>query len=483
MKLNNILDKLRPKKAENKPLTVMMQQSGLYLSASESAEHSSIAMTVPITAGDWEGALKTLLTSEVLNSPSLRVVLSSHYYQTYQIDKPEMPEEEWPVALPFLLKDLITERVTDIVADAIALPTANKLQVYVLPKKVLDKILTIAASSQMVLESIVPEDEVWGHSAGELGNFMLLQRSSKENFKIGAFVENTMCFQRTIRNVVPPLTGVASSGLQLDGLALELQRSIDYLSSQLKGAQLHQLKICCDEEDETELAEALNERLSSKVAKLIEDTRKESGNLIADLSASIDDFQINLYPKHLKPKKEYFTLTNIVASWVAMSVMLLISYGYIVYQQSHIDSKLASAQQELSQLNNELNENRAKLAKHKPSPEKIAAIARLKRDITSKKGALQAVAQYDDSDQIGYSGVMTALAKLGRNDISLSKIYMDNRTLDLSGYASSAGVVPNWVSQFQEDLNLVGRVFEELKISRNEDDVITFELYSQRGEK
>lgn len=483
MKLNSILDKIRPQKAESKSLTVMLQQSGLYLSACESVEHDSIPTAVPINSGEWEGALKALLANEGINLPSLRVVLSSHYYQTYQIDKPEMPEEEWPVALPFLLKELITERVTDIVADAIALPTANKLQVYVLPKKVLDKILAIATSSKMTLESIVPEDEVWGHSAGELGNFMLLQRSSKENFKIGAFVENTMCFQRTIRNVVPPLTGVASSGLQLDGLALELQRSIDYLSSQLKGTQLHQLKVCCDEEDEDELAEALNERLSSKVAKLVAETRQESGNLLADLSTSIDEFQINLYPKHLKPKKEYFTLNNIVASWVVMGVILSIAYGYTLYRQVQIDSQLVSVQTEMTQLNNELNQQRAKLAKHKPSPEKIAAIARLKRDITSKNGALQAVSQYDEADQVGYSGVMTALAKLGRNDISLSKIYMDSNTLDLSGYASSAGVVPNWVSQFQEDLNLVGRVFEELKIARNEDDVITFELYSQRGEQ
>ncbi|MFA0544591.1 MSHA biogenesis protein MshI, partial [Vibrio sp. 10N.222.52.B7] len=69
----------------------------------------------------------------------------------------------------------------------------------------------------------------------ELSNFILLQRSANSHFKLGAFVENTVCFQRSIRSVVPPLTGVASSALQLDGLALELQRSIDYLSSQIKG--------------------------------------------------------------------------------------------------------------------------------------------------------------------------------------------------------------------------------------------------------
>ncbi|MGT0149794.1 hypothetical protein ACT691_10260 [Vibrio metschnikovii] len=59
--------------------------------------------------------------------------------------------------------------------------------------------------------------------------------------------------------------------MQLDGLALELQRSIDYLSSQLKGVALHQLKVCCDDEDHTQLVAALNERLNVKASPLSEE--------------------------------------------------------------------------------------------------------------------------------------------------------------------------------------------------------------------
>ncbi|WP_394248665.1 MSHA biogenesis protein MshI [Vibrio profundi] len=480
MKLQSILDKFKPAKGHAPSQTIMLQQSVINLS---SPENSPLPSFIPIHGGDWEAALKTLFSQDGLGGQALSIVLGSHFYQTYQIDKPEIPEAEWPVALPFLLKDLITEKVTDIVADAVALPSGNKLQVYVFQKKTLDKILALTAAKQIRLERIVPEDEVWGYSAGELSNFMLLQRSSQGNFRVGAFVDNTVCFQRTIRSVVPPLTGVASSALQLDGLALELQRSVDYLSSQLKGTQLHQLKICCDDEDETELATSLNERLSSKVSRLVEEERGDSGALLVDLAATISDFHVNLYPSHLRPKKEYFTLNNIVAVWALIAIALGGAYGYTTYQLSAVKSELSMVQSESRKLNEQVSQLKAKLAKHKPSPEKVAAVARLQREIKAKQEALNAVGRYDESQQVGYSGVMTALAKLGRNDISLSTIYMNSNTLDLKGYARTASVVPNWVNQFKTELNLVGRSFEKLKIGRNEQDVITFELRTRRESK
>ena len=78
---------------------------------------------------------------------------------------------------------------------------------------------------------------------------------------------------------------------------------------------------------------------------------------------------------------------------------------------------------------------------------------------------------------------MNSLAQLGRNDISLSHIYMTHDTLDIRGFARNANVVPNWIGQFKNELNLVGRAFEKLKIGRNVQDVVTFELSTRRESK
>ena len=60
---------------------------------------------------------------------------------------------------------------------------------------------------------------------------------------------------------------------------------------------------------------------------------------------------------------------------------------------------------------------------------------------------------------------------------------MTHDTLDLSGLARNANVVPNWIGQFKSELNLVGRAFEKLKIGRNDQDVVTFELSTRRESK
>ncbi|MFA0037121.1 MSHA biogenesis protein MshI [Vibrio sp. 10N.261.52.A1] len=480
MNFKAIVDKLKPSKSNGNTQVVMLGNDAVYIS---STEQESQVTSIPFVNGDWESALKKSLNSEAFTSNTLQLIVCANYYQTYQLDKPDIPESEWSVALPFLLKDLVAERVTEITASAVALPTSNKLQVYVLPKKLLDKLVNITSSAQVELKGVAPEDEIWGYSAGELSNFILLQRSTNSHFKLGAFVEHTVCFQRTIRSVVPPLTGVASSALQLDGLALELQRSIDYLSSQIKGTQLHQLKICCDEEDEAELQTALNNTLSSTVSLLVEGERENSESLLVQLAAKRETFNVNLYPEHLKPKKEYFTLANVAASWGVVGALLLGSYFVMNYQASNLDAELTALQQESNQLNKQVNQLNSKLTQHKPSPDKVAAVERLKRETQAKKEALKAVGQYDESQQVGYSGVMNSLAQLGRNDISLSHIYMTHDTLDMSGLARNANVVPNWIGQFKNELNLVGRSFEKLKIGRNDQDVVTFELSTRRESK
>ncbi|WP_105900775.1 hypothetical protein [Vibrio gangliei] len=162
------------------------------------------------------------------------VTLGSHLYQSYQIDQPTIPKEEWPAALPFLLKDLITERVTDIVADGVVLPGSNKVKAYVLTKRFVEQIKAVLEQYSNKLVRILPEDEVWARTRPDISSFMLLHRSQNSEFKIGAYVEEGSVSQRTIRGVTPPVTGEFESTLQLDSLALELQRSMDYLSSQMK---------------------------------------------------------------------------------------------------------------------------------------------------------------------------------------------------------------------------------------------------------
>ncbi|RTZ14306.1 MSHA biogenesis protein MshI [Vibrio aquaticus] len=479
MNIQSLIGKFKTNKQTAASLGVVVQPSALFFSATSGTE---LPQHVTFDNVSWQEALIKVLRENNVTDLSLNIVLHSNLYQTYQIEQPNLPDEELSSALPFLLKDLIAERVTDIVADSIALPMGNKRQVYVVQRALIKELYSALQKINIELNQVLVEDEVWGHSAGELANFLLLQRSKRGQFKVSAFVNSQCAFQRTIRGVTPPLTGVAASVLQLDGIALELQRSVDYLSSQLRGTSLHQMQVCCDEEDQQEIAQALSERLSVKVSALTE-SNQESGHVLAAVLGVMGEAQVNLFPADIKPKKNHFSLQNVVAGWAVVAVTLLLSAGYLHYQKSQLTEDLQLVRSQESEFRQQVASLNERLKEHKPTAAKVAAVARLKLEIEAKTNSLDAVGEFDESQQLGYSGIMRSLAELGRNDISLSSIHIDATRLDLQGLAREAKAIPNWVNQFKHELNLVGRTFEKLKIGRNEQDIIVFELKTKREKK
>ncbi len=479
MKIKPLIGKFKHNNQRKALLTIVVQPDALYFSSSAD---TNLPPSVKFDGRTWQETLKATLSNVNASSLAVELVLDAKHYHTYQIDKPSLPENELVSALPFLLKDLISERVSDIVADSTPMPSANKLQVFVAPRKLVVSLRELLNEFNITLERVLVEDEVWAASAGELNRFLLLQRSKQGQFKVSAFVDGHCTFQRTIRGVTSPLTGVASSALQLDGLALELQRSIDYLSAQLRSTPLHHMKVCCDEEDQAEVAQALSERLNVKVSPL-SDTGEESGVLLAHLASQMADDTVDLYLDSLKPKKEYFSLKNVMFAWTAIAVVLMAMYGIFTYQNTQLNDRLTLLRSQEAEFKQQAETLTQRVAKHKPSPAKVAAVARLEAEIQAKQQSLIAINEHDSAPQLGYSGVMRSLAKLGRNDISLSSISINTHRLDLKGLAKEPQSIPNWISQFKNELNLVGRTFEKLKIGRNDDDIITFELKTKEEAK
>ncbi|WP_317916683.1 PilN domain-containing protein [Vibrio sp. MACH09] len=476
MSLTDIISKLRSPSSVDHRLHIMIQQDAIYLS--DTADLNAEPLRFPIEK-QWEETIDAVLASNNFSGCHATVTFSSSYYQIYQIDKPELPIEEWPSALPFLLKDLISERVTDIIADATLLPDGRKVQAYVINKK---QILTLNSKldkQKVMLHRVVPEEILWGHAQHDIAHFMLLRRSIKSDFKIGAYANGDNRFQRSIRGVVAPLTGNASSELQFDSIALELQRSIDYLSAQLRDTPLNHLLICCDEESSEELLSALSSRLSVKVLLFSQYEQWLCGQILCQAIKELPQQGINLYPSFLKPKVELLCLKNVTLSWVVLAAVMLSSYGYFDYQNRQSKQQLDVLMNKNSQLAEELELNQAKLLEHTPSAEKLVAAERWLANIDNQKARISAIEEFDDALTVGYSGVMQALAQLARDDISLSAIKVNNKQLNFKGETKSPENVPSWVKSFKHELNLKEKTFDTLSIVRDEDNVVTFELSTQ----
>lgn len=483
MSINSFIQKVINRGPTQASLSIVMLVDGIYLSKVDEQDGVRTSFH-EIEENNWEFALSSALKEMQCQDQSVTLTLGSHWYQSYQIDKPAIPQEEWPAALPFLLKDLITERATEIVADGVLLPGTNKVKAYVLSKFLIGLIKEVLAENNNTLLRILPEDEVWAKTRPDVPSFMLLHRSQNSDFKIGAYSEQSAVFQRTIRGINPPITGEDESTLQLDSLALELQRSMDYLASQLKQEQINKLFLCCDGEDFSQLQYALQERLNVTLEALLPlDISKSSGDILAEEALQLGIQGINLYPKFLQPKKELFTLDLVVFSWAVLLVLMLSIYSVYNYQNSKLSQQLTEVNQQVNQLTNELSVLNKKMKEHKASPAKLAAVERLKQEVKTKQDSLRVMGRFEEQDKVGFSGIMNGLASINRKDISLSAIYIEKGQMSIKGLAKSPEVIPSWVQQFKTEMNLIGRNFESLSIGRDENNVVTFSLYSTPKER
>ena len=170
MNIQSIINRFQRSEQSSTHLYVVVQPSALFFSSSL---HSELPSQVELNGQPWQQVLTDTLQGLTITNVKLDVVLHSSLYKTYQIDKPNVPDEELAQALPFLLKELISERISDVVIDSMYLSTNNKLQVYVVDKGLVSQLYRTLTALTIELERILVEDEIWGHSAGELSHFLL----------------------------------------------------------------------------------------------------------------------------------------------------------------------------------------------------------------------------------------------------------------------------------------------------------------------
>ena len=475
--------KLKLSRSVKVTTSIVILQGGIYIAKTDDGEQLTEQSFTPIDQPQaWKSELVKACQQIGLSDCNANVVIGSHLYQSFQIENPNLPKEDLTGALPFLVKDLISDRVSDIVADGIE-STKGKMQVYISQVATIKAILELLASLSINIVNVTPDELMWKYSQLEQNNFMLLSHSRSAEFKLLAFNDGNLQLNRSLRGITAPLTGGLSDSFQLDSLALELQRSLDYLSAQLNGVNINHLYFRCDDEDDALLALELQNRLGVKVASLVVDEARvfRSGEVLSWLGL-FNQANINLYNDRLKPKVDYFTLPAVILSWGVGLALTGLVFGYYHWQVSQLDSQIVSLSSQERTKNQELSRLTKQLESHKPSAAKLAAIKRLKDDIESKQASLRVIDNFDEGMQIGYSGVMSSLTQLGKGNISLTKIYISGEDVNFTGYARTPDVIPSWVQSFDSELHLIGRTFDQLEIKTDEEGLVSFILNTKAAE-
>ncbi|MEC6815623.1 MSHA biogenesis protein MshI [Photobacterium toruni] len=434
------------------------------------------------TVSDWNNAAHDLIIKHQLSGYLVHIVLGHGSYQSLIIDQPNLSAEELPIALPFLIKDLVNDSPADIIADGFPAIVSGHLQVFVASRQLISDIVLTCSKAGCHVNDITVEDVVWSAFTEANRSQLIIHSDENGDLQLTAFHEQNLCFQRQLR-------GVSLSTLdtdipenrqqQLDNLALELQRSLDYISAQLRGDAISQLIISCDKQQNEKLADELNQRLNINV-KVVDDVATNIDCNVSRLGWAAlqrsSHAAFNLYRDNLLPLKEWMTLSNLAISW---GIIMVIFMGWFSFNQWQNMEQQKQLDQQLSILTAEKNQLHLitdKIAAMVVDPLKVSQAKKLEAELATKENALKAIYKHDDSLKVGYAELLNQLADASNGDISLQHIYVAGTLMDLNGMARNPDAVPRWVGVFNSYSSLMNRRFQKMSLGRNDKNVVTFSL-------
>ncbi|MAD77559.1 MAG: MSHA biogenesis protein MshI [Rheinheimera sp.] len=213
----------------------------------------------PVNHGDWQPAMKEAL-GHVNKMMALSLIISPAMYQIVQLEKPALDEPELLTALPWQIKDLTDIALEELVLDYIDLPGAPgqpaKINVVVSAKSQLQELIAIVTDAKLSLQQILIEE--WlihelTHYADHAA--LVLMHQPGQDVLLQVIRQGQLQFSRRIRGF-NRLHQYNKTDLQqgvFDNLLLEIQRSMDYIESQLKLPPVRSIQLLCSGAERTDL--------------------------------------------------------------------------------------------------------------------------------------------------------------------------------------------------------------------------------------
>ncbi|TEW56743.1 hypothetical protein E2R68_01495 [Psychromonas sp. RZ22] len=188
---------------------------------------------------EWPAVIKKMVAKYALKHVNVSVVIAKNFYQTFDIDKPQLEEKELLATLPFTIKDLVSESVFDLVVDYFDKPQQVRknpqITIVCLPKSRVIAIREILSNNDLILKRVTTEEmaacQLFENS--DEANILLSQQGNE--LLLSVVKNSQLYFSLRIRGYneyLPMILENVESQL-VEGLSLEIQRALDYINSQL----------------------------------------------------------------------------------------------------------------------------------------------------------------------------------------------------------------------------------------------------------
>ncbi|GHA12153.1 MSHA biogenesis protein MshI [Oceanisphaera arctica] len=197
----------------------------LYTRAISAQETPASALVALIEQQQWQGR-------------GLALTLGRGWYQQLQVPRPALPDEELLQALPWCVGELINEPVDSLVFDYIDLPPAPngeaRIAVYYSARAPLAALVE-AVTPLCPLLTIGVDELAMANLLPPENHDLVLYKAPGQELTLLFIHQQQWLFSRIIRGFQSlDDDSVAVEEFNFDTLLLELQRSIDYATGQLK---------------------------------------------------------------------------------------------------------------------------------------------------------------------------------------------------------------------------------------------------------
>ncbi|MGX5913113.1 hypothetical protein ACR0ST_00060 [Aliidiomarina sp. Khilg15.8] len=231
-----------------------------------------------VEGGNYAAALNILLSRyeklNLRNAPT-QLVLNPRLVQQVSMDRPQLADGEIQSSLPWLLKDLVDIPSSDLIADyydpAIQAAAQDKIHVVAVQRSWLQKLIVPLQEARLQIAGIINEDLAITRLFGvDEHPRVLLAQYGQEQAQLLLIARQKLIVSRQLKPLQSVAQGAGTSvdGYETDNLALELQRSLDYYSGQMRQAPLKHVQLALPGNQAQAIADTLAESLSLKVTLL-----------------------------------------------------------------------------------------------------------------------------------------------------------------------------------------------------------------------
>ncbi len=188
--------------------------------------------------------------------------------------------------------------------------------------------------------------------------------------------------------------------------------------------------------------------------------------------------RINLYLDELKPKREFFTLNNIVMCWGALIIVLvLVSILFARFEHTS-KQQLLSLQSKLDRTKAELAQVQRELERKQDKSPVLRRIDKKKHDMLEMQKLLQFMQAKSKQAEFDYAQVMVDLASNTHNEIWLKSFHFVGNDIQLVGEATHGSAIPEWLNGLKRSEYFEAKTFSLLEFDKQETGV-EFQIATQ----